>query len=820
MRRLRILFFLIFLTTSINPKDLKLTILDKDLGIPLEMVQVSTSINDTIYFSDTNGSVVISDISDDLENIKIYAENIGYAPQKLLAKTSEKEIKIYLSLSETLEGNELVIEEEKKGDKTEEIGISNVMDGKSIKNASKTGPLEDVAGSIKLLPGVTYSGKTDSSISVRGGSPGELTAVIDGFTVKNIWHWKGAVSIFNPNFIDSVKLSSGIFSAKYGNATSGLLELTSIEPSDGFRASLLTSASTFEFFLKTQFNKNNMGLLIGGRITFYDLILLMTGMLSRDKDREILTTPYVRTAYQKWYYKPNNNVKLFLNSFFGNDGIKIKLYDRQKDDLTDVSTVTGVNYYNILTYVNTGIEVLATDSLLIKFIAGYELKYETYDVNITESGYNRYSNEFKEKYSFLLDFIGNPEGFKIDTYSSWIGNDILHSAQSRIDFDWAPTDKMIFSYGGGIFYDYYDYKETGKVWNIFFNENPDNQLSLPEYKPSSSIISQPIFSLIQYFTYFNFSLTLIRDILKLETGYRVDHNYILYQNQILHSYPTHNPRINFQISPPINKNKYLEKINISIGTGLFTKIDKALIIEALDSNYDNFELSIPYCLSSNLGMELLFPFNIKLKIEGYYKFYFNRFSLNPDTIKNGVGHSAGFEVLFQRNISRYIDGWISYSFIWTKLTDKSGALYYPSYHRFHNFNLIVNIKPFDWLTITNKLTVASGRPAPVFGEKIMFPTNIGDYQIAEMYARESNYSDDERMGAHIPYDIILTININIPHTPLLVEIYAGIEDLFYFLYKPEANYSVNKFSGEEYKSFDVNFDLGIPIANFGIKISF
>lgn len=820
MRILKILFFLLFLISSIESKNLNLIIFDKDIDIFLENARITTNLNDKIYFSNENGAVVISDISDDILNLKIQVEYIGYSPQKLLVSDFEKVIKIFMSLSETLEGNELVVEEEKKGDKTEEIGISNVMNNKNMKNVSKTGPLEDVVGSIKLLPGVTYSGKTDSSISVRGGSPGELTAVIDGFTVKNIWHWKGVFSIFNPNFVDSVKLSSGIFSAKYGAATSGLLELTSIEPSDGFRASLLTSASTFEFFLKTQFNVNNMGLLIGGRITFYDLILLMTGMLSRDKDREILTTPYIRTAYQKWYYKPNNNVKLFINSFFGNDGIKLKLYDRQKDDLIDVSTITAVNYYNILTYVNTGFEILATDSMLIKFIAGYELKYDTYDVNITESGYNRYSNEFKEKYSFLLDFIGNPDGFKINTYSSWIGNDILHSLQSRVDFDWAPADKMIFSYGGGIFYDYYDYKETGYVWSIFFNANPDNPLSLPEYKPSASIISQPIFSLIQYFTYFNFSFILIKDILKLETGYRIDHNYILSQNRTLHSYPTHNPRINFQISPPINKNKYLEKINLSIGTGLFTKIDKALIIEALDSNYGDFELSIPYCLSSNLGTELLFPYNMKLKIEGYYKFYFNRFSFDRDIIKNGIGHSAGFEVLFQRNISRYIDGWISYSFIWTKLADKTGALYYPSYHRFHNFNLIVNIKPFNWLTITNKLTVASGRPASVFGEKIIFPTNIGDYQIAEMYARESNYSDNERMGAHIPYDIAFTINTSIPRPPLIIEIYAGVEDLFYFLYKPEAQYTINKFSGEEYKSLDVNFDLGIPIANFGIKISY
>ena len=122
----------------------------------------------------------------------------------------------------------------------------------------------------------------------------------------------------------------------------------------------------------------------------------------------------------------------------------------------------------------------------------------------------------------------------------------------------------------------------------------------------------------------------------------------------------------------------------------------------------DFDIPMPKVVTNVLGIEAEFPHGFKIKLEGYYKYYFNRFYANvkiagdSDDTKfyincDGVGHAAGFDIMFQKKLSRYIDGWITYSFIYVRylnpntndleegqtLSDEPrGRWYYPSFHRF------------------------------------------------------------------------------------------------------------------------------------------
>jgi len=241
--------------------------------------------------------------------------------------------------------------------------------------------------------------------------------------------------------------------------------------------------------------------------------------------------------------------------------------------------------------------------------------------------------------------------------------------------------------------------------------------------------------------------------------------------------------------------------------------------------------------------------DFKIKVEGYYKYYFDRFYFNLDTTGNqtkflvhsdGIGHAAGFDVLLQRKISRWVDGWISYSFIFAKYynpeTDNmpskttfrgepTGTWYYPSYHRWHNMNIVLNIKPVTWFTISLALALASGNPKKSF-ETEMFPVLLEDGQtVLEMYRDKGVYTEKDgdslRTGFSIPLDLTLRFNVYFPKSKVKMEAYVSVEDIFVMVYSDQVNAkSIDKYTGKESTGQAASFSVGIPIPSIGIKINF
>jgi hypothetical protein len=83
---------------------------------------------------------------------------------------------------------------------------------------------------------------------------------------------------------------------------------------------------------------------------------------------------------------------------------------------------------------------------------------------------------------------------------------------------------------------------------------------------------------------------------------------------------------------------------------------------------------------------------------------------------DGEGRVFGFDLMLQKTGGRWWNGWLSYSFVDAQYRRPSeprsrrAAWYYPSYHRFHNINLVLNINPTPDMTVTTHLGYASGAP--------------------------------------------------------------------------------------------------------------
>jgi hypothetical protein len=151
--------------------------------------------------------------------------------------------------------------------------------------------------------------------------------------------------------------------------------------------------------------------------------------------------------------------------------------------------------------------------------------------------------------------------------------------------------------------------------------------------------------------------------------------------------------------------------------------------------------------------------------------------------------------------------------------DPLNEWYYPSFHRFHTLNLIMNVKPATGTTFTVKATFASGTPERKTGAVTSYPVTLADGTIAQWYSQTSAYDDTLRTDISLPVDLRLSQTGYYKGTKARWEFYFALENVFAMLYAPKGATSLNSFTGETQVSA-ASFDLGIPVPSVGYKISY
>jgi hypothetical protein len=162
-------------------------------------------------------------------------------------------------------------------------------------------------------------------------------------------------------------------------------------------------------------------------------------------------------------------------------------------------------------------------------------------------------------------------------------------------------------------------------------------------------------------------------------------------------------------------------------------------------------------------------------------------------------------------------------------TDSAGAQwYYPSFHRFHNCNIVLNIKPLRWFNIVTRFGFASGQ----LGNRTKYDDNIYAYpviyldennipQFLQKYKRKELYEYTERAPWSLPWDLKFSFFIFNKKGRVGTEIYLAAENLLSLFYSPRRDEGTrfNEYTGKE----DVTgggggyFDFPIPLVSFGFK---
>jgi hypothetical protein len=840
----------------LQARDVAVTILDGDLGIPLEGAELR-SYDGKSYQGDGEGRVLLT-VPDD-RSVAVQGAYPGYASGRLVIEPGKDEYILELSLTGVLETGELVFEETRLGESGGRAGRSVVLEEGEIRRTGEIGIIEDVMTSIKLLPGVGYSGLFNAMPSIRGGQPGDLMAAMNGFYIENPYHWGGGFSIFDPKMVQSAELSHGVFSTRYGHTISGLLDITVKKPSPRdreFEVGLSTSAANAN--LSIPINAKG-GVMIMGKATYYDPVIWAFQGISRASGMEelkpveaISTAPYIRSTALTANYRFTDSLEMDFTGFFGADGVAADYRDSGGGPWTGAFSDAEIAGHWI-NYQGFGLADLTfnpRNDMALK--AGLGAGYSLSEVD----GYMAYSvrdipfdPELRKKYPSLPDVFDfyDREGIFSSASSA--------NVQGRVDLDWDLGRGFLAALG---FQELYSQLGTETSLSLR-SELPSYIYALahPGYVPKTEYVNY-------FFPYEveaenSHSLTSSGYLLGeykspggrfgAELGLRLDHLYVAGKGFSAAGRPVLSPRLNLDFAVLKNTGPF-SSLSLTAGTGLFSSANSVL------SSLQNSDIGGDFTLKPNRsfttlgGLKAEFPGGLSAGIEAYYKYVFDRTYVFMDINSpqryfhfNGEGQIWGFDILLKKAQGRYLDGWISYSFnsaryrepdvpdnsnqFYNVTNSVSKDWYYPSFHRFHVLNLILNIKPRERFAVTTRFGLASGVPlSTVVTGKQPYSVDVLDEQgnsinVIQKWKRITARDADNRVSVSIPLDIKFSIFSFKPNGKARQEFYVAIENVLSLVHTPKGNTTFNPYTGEDNTgSMNAAYDIPIPIPSFGFKWSY
>jgi len=147
---------------------------------------------------------------------------------------------------------------------------------------------EDIYRAVSRLPGVSAD-DFSAKFSVRGGSGDELYVSLDGLELVEPFHLKdigGAFSIVDIQALGTASLTTGGFSAEYGDRLSGVFTLETSEPrTDRTRTSVGVSLMNARATSQGGFANGKGSWLVSARPGFLDLALKLTDIRDSIKPR-------------------------------------------------------------------------------------------------------------------------------------------------------------------------------------------------------------------------------------------------------------------------------------------------------------------------------------------------------------------------------------------------------------------------------------------------------------------------------------------------------------------------------------------------------
>lgn len=470
------------------------------------------------------------------------------------------------------------------------------------------------------------------------------------------------------------------------------------------------------------------------------------------------------------------------------------------------------------------------------------LRHEGYFPVYDENGNPSYDEDGKPILEYVLRFTNEDSFTKEKT--------IKQQLEGRFFSELQMSDNSILNFGiEEVFKTRMN--ETDIQKQIVYSQVIDDTnipIQGPEIKDFTSVPGNNILNSCA-FALWNFGTD--TSVLQGEAGIRGEHYYLWNKEAglILNNYPVVNPRATV-IYTPFRNTGVFDAVSFSAGSGLYSALSREASEIQKSAVTDTFKLTPYTAWTSVIGTAADFQNGIRIMVEGYYKHYLSRTYVYADerdgqniiyyTENDGKGFAAGADIMIEKSLNGWLDGYISYSFLHarfynpavsqydsqrTTTGDPLGRWYYPEYHRFHTVNTVLNFRLPKDSTFTIAGSCAAGNPRKQYIDKseeylagTYYDPGLNEYLFLALY------SDTERNLPDWTVDIRFSKKGTFKNPKHTWEWYIGIENLLglpYALYKVENFKKVDGFfesTGWTIGEGRYTIDMGlIPIPSFGVK---
>ncbi len=183
--------------------------------------------------SDFDGNIRIENVNPGSYTVEVSL--IGYKTVQYTSVRVEegKTVTLNVKMEETVltMDKEVVVIGEKPLFDIEETASRRTIEKEDIEAAA----VQNVQSIVSLQTGVVY---TDNQIHIRGGRSYENAYLLDGISVQDPLAGTGFGLQLSPTAIQEVEVITGGYNAEYGQATSGIVNITTKEGSDRYTGSI------------------------------------------------------------------------------------------------------------------------------------------------------------------------------------------------------------------------------------------------------------------------------------------------------------------------------------------------------------------------------------------------------------------------------------------------------------------------------------------------------------------------------------------------------------------------------------------------------
>lgn len=605
-----------------------------------------------------DGSFEIKNIPPGIYNLTVRA--VGFRPLTLfeLEITGTAPLILTIELEEEVSELEDVVITARPFSKTEESPLSlHTLGSSEIKR--NPGGNRDISKVLQSLPGVASSPSFRNDIFIRGGAPNENRFYLDGVEVPNINHFAtqgssgGPVGMINVDLIREVDLFTGAFPASRGNALSSVMEFK------------MRDGNSEKHVFSGTIGASDLGVTAEGPVSSKASYLFSARRSYLQFLFSALGLPFLPTyndAQFKVKYRPTDKDEIVLLGLGAIDDFTLNLdaneTEAQQYFLNNIPVNTQWNYTGGASWKHFREKSYWTLVLSRNQLSNRAYKYA--------------GNDESDPANRILDYRSTEAENKLRVENTWR------------DKGWKLNYGILF--------------ERAEYTNSTFSKRvlPFGVLTI-DYNSGLSFN--------KYGAFFQAGKTFVKDRLTLSAGLRSDAS----------DYSSSMSDPLDQLSPRLSASfKVTSKISFNANTGIYYQLPAYTVLGYRDSmdRLVNKENSVRYIQVSHYvaGWEWLLSDNVKVTLEGFlkpYRYYpflvedsialanlGSDFGVigNAPVVSSSKGEARGLELMIQRKMLKDVYGILSYTFVYSRFTDKNDELIASSWDNRHILNLVAGKK--------------------------------------------------------------------------------------------------------------------------------